>query len=514
MQNKNRQHPKVIAGTEFFNSDLFKAVQTAGIFPDSKTFADATPKTDLIEIQREFALSQSNADFDLLSFVQSHFELPKSVELQQTNATSSVSEYIEALWSSLLKEPDKDGNDSLLELPKPYLVPGGRFREIYYWDSYFTAVGLMESGREEIVISMIDNFCHLLATVGCIPNGNRSYYHSRSQPPVLAMMVNLITENKSHKDQAALLKQWFPSLEQEYQFWMRGSDQLKKPFTANERVVLMPDGTHLNRYWDEANTPRPESYKEDIMDANALAETQESDFYRNIRAAAESGWDFSSRWLAKPNDLTSIQTTDIIPIDLNALMYQFESLLAQFSITLGMEQKSAFYQNQADKRKEAINAFLWCNKQQSYFDYNIKQNEFSSIKSLASVTPLFVKLANNNQASIIKDSLMNEFLKSGGLITTLNTTSQQWDAPNGWAPLHWFAVVGLRNYGYQVEAQTIIKKWLNTVEIYFAHHHSLMEKYNVVDIRSTASGGEYEVQQGFGWTNGITLKFYELLKRN
>jgi alpha,alpha-trehalase len=499
---------------DFFDSGLFHDVQLARIFADSKTFADAYPKFPLSEIYAAYQKAQTTEEFDLTTFVYQHFIIPDSILLTNDTDKASVKSYIESLWPKLEKQPDSLALCSLLPLSHPYIVPGGRFREIYYWDSYFTALGLNESGRQDIVQSMILNFIDLQETLGCIPNGNRSYYNSRSQPPVLGLMVEMSLQNigtNQADNRSQFLKHCVQGLDKEYQFWMQGKEDLIADTTAIKRVVKMPNGVCLNRYWDDSAEPRPESYREDIEAAENITAAKRSDFYRNIRAACESGWDFSSRWLANLDDLSTIQTTHIVPIDLNCLLYKLEKLLSQFYAELGEKDLSLKFAEYAEVRSDAINLYLWDEKSGFYHDFDFVKGQRTATQSLAACLPLFSQIASKAQANHIALKLENAFLMEGGLVTTLNESAQQWDSPNGWAPLQWFAVVGLMHYGFNPLSVKIMDRWMATVEQQFMSDNNMMEKYNVRDSQYVAKGGEYEIQHGFGWTNGVSLAFYKLL---
>src|SRR5881409_165165 len=243
---------------------LVHDVQLSGIFEDSKTFADARPRLAPAEITARYASARGAPQFNLRQFVEEHFELPRPVgEGFRSDTSQTMEQHIRALWPVLTRPPDSaDAHSSLIPLPNPYVVPGGRFREVYYWDSYFTMLGLIESGRTDLVKSMLDNFAHLIATVGHIPNGNRTYYLSRSQPPFFAAMVGLYARAT---DTAQALK-YLQALEAEHAFWMDGSERLA-PAQVYRRVVRLPDGAVLNRYWDDQATPRPESYRPDYEEA-------------------------------------------------------------------------------------------------------------------------------------------------------------------------------------------------------------------------------------------------------
>jgi len=495
----------------FFDSQLFKDVQLAAIYKDSKTFADAIPKIAYQDIFNRYEQQcQRNNAVDLKEFVEHYFTLPTDTEVTSKEQLKTVKAHISHLWKVLKKPGDEKLAGSLLPLKHAYIVPGGRFREIYYWDSYFTALGLIESGHFELVNNMLDNFVELLADNGCIPNGNRAYYYSRSQPPILSMLVNLLMPYQ--QDKTVFIKRYVTAIVAEYNFWMRGSEQLTANINSSRRTVYMPDGSVLNRYWDDEATPRPESYREDIELAQNIPQEQRESFYRNIRAACESGWDFSSRWLKDSAKLASIQTTDIVPVDLNCLLYQVELHLSEYYHLLEEQELRQHFFEKSLVRKNAIQKYLWSDALSYFVDFNIKENVQSPVLSLAGVLPLFVEIANHGQAKRIKEQLENNFLKAGGLITTIKESAQQWDSPNGWAPLHWFTVQGLRHYQFDDLAIDVSQRWLKMIESFFQKSGKLMEKYNVCQQVSIASGGEYEVQEGFGWTNGVTLAFYAYLE--
>lgn len=506
----------------FFASDLFKQVQMAQLFPDSKTFADAIVKTDINTVLAAYdeALldaEKSGRTLDLAAFVKTHFDIPEMISATSHTKFENVADYIEHMWQVLTRTPDTEQKDSLIALTRPYIVPGGRFREIYYWDTYFTALGLMDTGRTDMAINMLMNFVDILNEVGCIPNGNRAYYYSRSQPPILALFYNLLENALSDEQKEYVI--W--GMKKEYQFWMSesgaheqcdneasGYEKQKNVCQAQLRTVFMPCGAKLNRYFDTEPAPRPESYREDIETAEQIG-AEKSQFYQHVRAACESGWDFSSRWLAKPNSLASIRTTEIIPIDLNALLVTLEQTLA--SVTQGAEK--LLYDAAAKARIGAINTYLFSTEKAGYFDYHFPTQCQTDVVSAAMCVPLFVGIANQQQANGVHEAVIKTLLKEGGVVTTSNTTTQQWDAPNGWAPLQLFAVEGLRKYGFNMQAKTIMERFCKTIDGHFASSGVLLEKYNVCEPGIKAGGGEYDVQLGFGWTNGVYTRFQTYLNQ-
>ncbi|MCL2894852.1 alpha,alpha-trehalase TreA [Brenneria tiliae] len=492
------QPPDVLLGP------LFSDVQRAKLFPDQKTFADAVPNRDPAAILDAYTRQKPLPDFDLQRFVESNFTLPQEGEAYVPPAGQTLRQHIDGLWGVLTRTTRQvKPYDSLLPLPHSYVVPGGRFREIYYWDSYFTMLGLAESGNWTLVRNMTDNFAHEIDRYGHIPNGNRTYYLSRSQPPFFSFMVELLAQHQGDKVYARYL----PQLKKEYHYWMRGSLGLSNG-QAGDRVVRLDDGSVLNRYWDERDTPRTESYMEDITTASQAADRPAAEVYRHLRAGAASGWDFSSRWLRDPRDLSTIHTTDIIPVDLNSLLFHLEQTLARGAEAAGNQAEAAHFLRVADERRQAVNRYLWNQQDGYYSDYDWRRQEITQPITAAAVFPLYVGIAPRDRAAATGEAVRNQLLKEGGLTTTTIDTGQQWDAPNGWAPLQWVAVEGFSRYGQDALAQAIGTRFLANVQKLYDAEHKLVEKYVVegAGFGSGGGGGEYALQDGFGWTNGVTLK--------
>jgi alpha,alpha-trehalase len=485
---------------------LFHDVQVAGVFRDSKTFVDAVPRRAPAEIAARYQAARNAPGFALHRFVADEFELPRDAGAGSAADTSRGMEaHIRALWPALTRQADAGGGtSSLIPLPNPYVVPGGRFREVYYWDSYFTMLGLVESGRLDLVGSMLDNFAHLVRTIGHVPNGNRTYYLGRSQPPYFAAMVGLYARSA---DTAQALR-WLDALEAEHAFWMDGADRLA-PGTAHRRAVRLPDGSLLNRYWDDRPEPRPESYREDWTLAQALPEAQRERFYRNVRAAAESGWDFSSRWMRDPRDLRTLETTELAPVDLNSLLYHAERTIAAlraFRGRPGDAEAAARFTAAADARRGALLAAAYDPASGWFCDVRWRTGErVADRPTLAAAAPLYFGLATAQQGRAVADRLERDFLRAGGFVTTLVSSGQQWDAPNGWPPLQWLAMEGARRYGRADLADRARGRWLGLNRRVYAMTGKMTEKYDVVDPDRPAGGGEYPTQDGFGWTNGVAL---------
>jgi alpha,alpha-trehalase len=489
---------------------LFENVQMQRVFPDGKTFVDAVPHDAPAIVMQRYQDERGTPGFDLAAFVQRNFTVQHPEESAYRSIPGEdVCTHIDHLWHVLERKPDdapRAAYSSLLPLPRPYVVPGGRFGEVYYWDSYFTMLGLEESGRDDFALSMVENFASLIDRYGHIPNGNRTYYLSRSQPPFFASMVELIAARS--RDPAAIYVTFLPALSKEYAFWMEGADTLE-PGKAHRRVVRLKDGTLLNRYWDDRDSPREESFREDVETARA-SNRPAAEVYRDLRAGAETGWDFSSRWLADGKTLATIRTTALVPVDLNSLLFHLETTLAKAYALSHNPEKATELSTRAALRKAAVLRYLWDPRNGVYADYLWRERTPSAKVTAAALYPLFFGLATKSDADRVAKVVQAQLLKPGGLVTTTIESGQQWDAPNGWAPLQWIAVKGLTDYGENDLARTIASRWMNNVVAAYRRTGKLMEKYDVVDPSLASGGGEYPGQDGFGWTNGVLRKLLVL----
>ena len=491
--------------------ELFVAVQRGWVFSDSKTFVDCAPRQTPVQILAAYRSECQQSGFDLAAFVHRHFTPPRIAPSDYVSMPGqSMAEHIDKLWPVLTRQPiAHPAGGSLLALPHPYLVPGGRFVELYYWDSYFTMLGLADHGCSGPVRDMTDNFAYLIDTFGHVPNGNRTYYLSRSHPPLFSLMVELC---EACGGQPAGL--YLPQLLREHAYWMDGADQLK-PGHACRRVVALPDGSVLNRYWDDRDTPREESWREDVATAAAAPDRPAAEVYRDLRAAAESGWDFSTRWLRNPNPalpqsllLSTICTTSIAPVDLNAFMFGLEMTIARLARKSGDVKNAVLFDGYAAERRKAVDKLMWNDTEGAYFDCDWRQGAQRRCLTGATVTPLFTGMASSHQARQLAGTVSRRLLAPGGFSTTECASGQQWDRPNGWAPLQWIAAVGFSNYGELKLSQAIRSRWLETVDTVYQQEGKLVEKYALravaSDLSAGGGGGEYPLQDGFGWTNGVT----------
>ena len=458
-------------------------------------------------ILADYRMQKNQTSFDLRHFVEVNFTLPQEKEKYVPPKDQTLRQHIDGLWPVLTRTTDSAEKwDSLLPLPKPYVVPGGRFREVYYWDSYFTMLGLAESDHWDKIEDMVDNFAYELDSWGHIPNGNRSYYLSRSQPPFFSLMVELLATH----DGDDALKKYLPQMEKEHAYWMEGADALQAG-QASKRVVKLEDGSLLNRYWDDRDTPRPESWLDDVNTAKSNPNRPATDIYRDLRSAAASGWDFSSRWMDNPQQLGTIRTTSIVPVDLNALMFKMEKMIAAASKAAGDNDKAAHYESLASARQSAMEKNLWNEKEGWYADYDLKSHKVRNQLTAAALYPLFVNAASRERAAKVATAAGRNLLKAGGISTTTVNSGQQWDAPNGWAPLQWVATEGLQNYGQDKIAMDVTWRFLTNVQHTYDREQKLVEKYDITSTGTGGGGGEYPLQDGFGWTNGVTLKMLDLV---
>jgi alpha,alpha-trehalase len=379
-------------------------------------------------------------------------------------------QYIASYWDKLKRTHPKD-DESLVGLPKPYLVPAYEsghafdFNEMYYWDSYFMTLGIRDERHKELCLGMLENLASMFERYGVIPNASRLYLMGRSQPPLLTTFIWDMYD--TYQLSEAWLKRYITVAEAEYeQVWMG----TKKP---HERQVYKG----LSRYYD-------------INYLNDLAET-------------ESGWDMTTRFGRK--------CLDFLPVDLNALLYKYETDFARYYKLIGNARATAKWSSAAMHRKKTMDKLMWNNSRGLYYDYNFAKEKRGTVSSLASYYPLWAGMASKEQAKQLVKSL-KKFDQRGGLATTdgqalgqlvPGATPTQWAYPNGWAPLHYIVIAGLERYGYHEEAGLIAAKWLKANLNWFNQHGVFLEKYNVVDPGKPPVKGVYPSQTGFGWTNAV-----------
>jgi alpha,alpha-trehalase len=265
----------------------------------------------------------------------------------------------------------------------------------------------------------------------------------------------------------------------------------------------------LNRYWDDRSDPRPESYRPDAELGRTLPEDQRAAFYRQVRATAESGWDFSTRWMRVPSDLRSLETVDLVPVDLNSLLYHAERTIAALRTYRGRpgdREVADRFARAAEARLAALRAAAYDPDSGFFYDVRWRTGErVTDRPSLAAAAPLYFGLATPEQGHAVGRRLERDFLSAGGFVTTQIPSGQQWDAPNGWPPLEWLTILGLCRYDEGRVAREARGRWLALNRRTFQSTGKMVEKYDVIDVHRRAGGGEYATQDGFGWTNGVAL---------
>jgi len=516
---------------------LLHVVQMSAIYHDSKTFVDMKMKYSKNETLRLFGdmmkrTEQRPTKLDVQVFVDEAFDAagsefedwtpndwiqqPKFLERILDPDLKEWGSQLNHLWTILGRKMKDDvrintEHYSIIYVPHPVIVPGGRFREFYYWDSYWIVRGLILSEMFQTVKGMLVNFLSIVDTYGFIPNGGRIYYAMRSQPPLLIpMMQSYLEATHDHE----FLKTNIHILEKEFDFWM-----------TNHTVEVEKDGKTytLARYKDASQGPRPESYREDIQSGEIFKSDEEKEsYYRELKSAAESGWDFSSRWFilngTNKGNLTNLKATYIIPVDLNAIIYWNANIMSDFYRDLGDAEKFVKYKKLASDWLEAVTQVLWHEEIGVWLDYDtlnhIKRDYFYP----TNISPLWTMCYDRENTTHYVSKVMKYLEKSqimvnlGGIPTTLEHSGEQWDYPNAWPPLQYIMIMGLELTGdswAQDLAFEMSEKWVRSNYKAFNESHAMYEKYDATVTGGHGGGGEYETQVGFGWTNGVIMELLE-----
>ncbi|KAM7345157.1 trehalase isoform 5-T9 [Cochliomyia hominivorax] len=511
--------------------DLLHTVQMAHLFEDSKTFVDMklkfAPEQTFSEFQ-DFMTSKNNepTQDDIRQFVNDHFDdlgkefipwIPddwtdhpafldniKDPDLKQWGVD------LNGIWKELGRKMIDDVHKnpqfySIIPVDHPVIVPGGRFIEFYYWDSYWIIRGLLYSEMTHTAKGMLENFMSIIQRFGFIPNGGRIYYAGRSQPPLLAAMVDSYVEFT--KDQQFGINA-LEVLEHEFEYWMNNH-------------TVQAKGYNVCAYNNSASGPRPESYREDVESSKVFQTDEEKeDHYSELKAAAESGMDFSSRWFinetgGKDGNLTNLKTRSIVPVELNAILHWNAKIIAKYCKLSGNDAKSKEYENKAAYILEAIEAVHWNEEMGVWLDYDLINNKPRPYFVPTNLSPLWAKAYNTSRSNKISASVLKYIAElkldsyPGGVPNTLEHTGEQWDFPNVWPPMQYLLIEGLENLGTD-EAKTVSSKWAHRwVKSNFkayAETRAMFEKYNAEIFGGHGGGGEYGVQKGFGWTNGVIIE--------
>jgi alpha,alpha-trehalase len=439
---------------------------------------------------------------------------------QKLRAVLSADDLKSIELRTLPARPDQIHEHGLLYVPFPYVVPGGRFNEMYGWDSYFIQLGLLRDGELELARNMIDNFVYEIAHYGMILNANRTYFLTRSQPPFLTEMI-LGVYDKTHD--RAWLQSTLPAIERYYRFW-----------TTPPHLI---ESIGLSRYYDLGDGPAPEAVS-DERDAQGrthydrvreyyrthqvddydvsqyydrTADQLTAKFYKGDRSMRESGFDPSNRF-----GPFSASITDYAPVCLNVLLYRMERDAGRISTILGRTPAAAEWGARAATRQRLVDRYLWDPEVGLYFDYNVETGRRRHYEFATTFYPLWAGMSSPEQARLVVKNLAR-FEAPGGILTSTQTTGSQWDAPFGWAPLQIIAVDGLRRYGYQKDADRIARKFVSLVVDDFTARGAIVEKYDVQrrssDLAAGLKFGYTSNEIGFGWTNAAILELLAGLER-
>ncbi|CAG7834099.1 unnamed protein product [Allacma fusca] len=515
---------------------LLHTVQMAHLVQDSKTFVDqkmlhppdvvkqnfgtfisATLGHPTKEQTRQFVeenFGQSGTELE--SWIPSDWtESPRFLEGIKDPDLRQYGKELNDIWKTLGRKINPEVRDnedmfSLIYVPNPVMVPGGRFTEFYYWDQYWILKGLLICEMHISVRGMIENFLHMISRYGYVPNGGRIYY-SRSQPPMLIPMV------KDYVDATGnwtFVRTHLDTLDKEFRFWM-----------TNRTIDVLKDGRTFRfvRYNNELTGPRPESYREDFYLAETLHTKAEKDeLFINLKSGAESGWDFSSRWFVSDEafsagNLKDIKARDIIPVDLNAFIYNNAKVMASFHRQFKFHESANYYDDIASEWLHNINSVLWNDTRGCWFDYDVQKGELKTEFYPSNIFPLWANVTIGNDKKYTASRVV-EYLHSsgalrfpGGIPTSMEHSGEQWDFPNGWAPLQHLVVDALDHAGYlpaQFLAVDLAERWVrNNYRAFRNSNNTMFEKYDVQSVGAPGGGGEYEVVVGFGWSNGVIIDF-------
>ncbi|HSL23195.1 MAG TPA: trehalase family glycosidase [Vicinamibacterales bacterium] len=407
-------------------------------------------------------------------------------------------------------QPDQHG---LLYLPKPYVVPGGRFNEMYGWDSYFIQVGLLADDELQLARDMVENFLYEIEHYGTILNANRTYFLSRSQPPFLTQMILGVYDRLRDR---AWLHQTVPAIDRYYSFWTR--EPHLEPETGLSRYYDFGEGpapevisderdadgrTHYDRVREYYRTHDVSDYDESLY-YDSKADRLTDLFYKGDRSMRESGFDPSNRF-----GPFSVDIIHYVPVCLNSLLYQMEVDAARIMTELGDAAAAERWRTRAATRKDAVNRLLWNAERGLYFDYNFRTKKQRAYEFATTFYPLWTGIATREQAARVRGNL-SLFEAPGGLLTSVQVTGNQWDAPFGWAPLQLIAAQGLRRYGFDEDADRISVKFISIVTKEFEEHGTIVEKYDVrrreSDVEAGIKFGYAANQVGFGWTNAAVVR--------
>jgi alpha,alpha-trehalase len=487
------------------------------------------------------AIADSKLSSAPVLYLPADFEEPQELDKMQHNCKVKVEHLPQVIHQLGTADAETIQPAGLLYLSNPYVVPGGRFNEMYGWDSYFIIRGLLRDGRVELARGMVDNFFFEIEHYGAVLNANRTYYLTRSQPPFLSSMVMAVHEalKTTGRDDRAWLETAYSYVKQDHDMWTRaphlaGTTGLSRYYDFGEGPAMeaLQDENDIYRqvaaYFllhptvpayeaEEADLPAGHSsglpYSVRVCSVGQSASSCETprlvklnpDYYKGDRSMRESGFDISFRF-----GPYGAATHHYAPVCLNSLLFKTERDLEEMSRLLGKNSETAHWQRLSEARRQSMQKYLWDEKQGLFFDYNFDKEQKSTYRFATTFYPLWAGLATEKQARAVVNNL-SSFERAGGIATSSEESQGQWDYPFGWAPIQLLAIEGMRRYGHNAEADRVSTEFLSMVLENFDHDKTIREKYNVVTRSSetNVTAGYAANVIGFGWTNAA---FVELLR--
>jgi alpha,alpha-trehalase len=474
-------------------------------------------------------------------YLPADFAVPPSVQQLQKQCNVQAQHLPAVIHRIGEMDPGKIDPAGLLYLKNSYVVPGGRFNEMYGWDSYFIIRGLVRDGRIDLAKGMVENFFFEIEHYGGVLNANRTYYLTRSQPPFLTSMILAVydAQKASGRENNEWLAKAYDYAVKDHELWT------SEPHLAGS--------TGLSRYFDFGNGPAAESVKDETghyrqvaayflgqadLGRNYLIQSSSSkpsslaagplfalqicdvaktmgqpacdpagtialsaDYYKGDRAMRESGFDISFRF-----GPYGAATHHYAPVCLNSLLYKTEKDLELMSVALGRKEESEKWHRQAEQRKASIQKFLWDSERGLFFDYDFQKQARSTYEYVTTFYPLWAGISTPEQARAVMQHV-GRFEQPGGLVMSPYETGGQWDFPYAWAPNQLMAIEGIRRGGFDEDANRLSYKFLSMVMENFRRDGTIREKYDAVKRSSETqvTAGYHMNIVGFGWTNGVFL---------
>ncbi len=498
---------------------------------DSKHLVDMVATTDPRTILDR--LDASDRSEESLSALLSECFLPPGTDLEDvypedvasTSSTPSTPsgkrggadrpfsrESLLQLMRSLTKRAvvNEDTYSTLIPAPNPFVIPAGRFKESYYWDSFFIITGLLSACPErwasDLSIGIVRNFAHMVEELGFVPNGFREYYKNRSQPPLLTVMVDSIATQPGHRRRLDIVAEFLPVLKKELLFWRRGE----------RTIVEASSGLPVTRYWSSWTAPRAESLEEDLKTADGLADENKQMLFREICAAAESGWDFSSRWMDEGNAMRSLRTTRVLPADLNALLAKSERIVSEMSREVGDVGASETFARMSEEREAALRTLFWDERRSKWRDVLLEGERAMGFARkddedyASDWVPLWCLEGDLEMRRRATRSLeASEINQVGGIAASNVHTGEQWDWPNAWPPSQYYLASGCWAAADEQSSRlgdSIRDRFMASARKAWGVWNSLPEKFDCTVPGGVGGGGEYAVVvEGFGWSIGLAL---------